>query len=195
MSNEDGDPPRDAVPLSRLPNPYLRRKSSLISPLTPIVTNDLYSSRQDGSPSRNGALGEQLRKSLASPSESGTEADDEGYGLVIRALPAPPFKPRKGLRRRTTKDDEEGTPPLTPTKLDNEVLRLSDVGIHEPGPRDPMPDTQSSLPGRSKATRRRRAEILRRVIEGALLALSGALVLVNQRVIWIMSFSDQSTFR
>jgi hypothetical protein len=192
MPNEDGQHSKDTVPLSRLPNPYHRRKSSLIAPLTPLVTNDLHLSRQEGSPARNGGLGEHSRRNLASPSESGTEADDEGYGLVIKALPAPPFKPRKGLRRRSARDDEEGTSPLTPTKLDNEVLRLSDVGIHEPGPREPIPETQESLPARSKATRRRRAEILRRVIEGALVALSGALVLFNQRVIGIMAFSDQS---
>jgi hypothetical protein len=190
--SESGAMPNDTandsnnVFLSRLPSPYHRRRSGLIAPLTPIIPDDSNRLQEDNASGR-GSQSERSRANVASPSESGTEADDEGYGLIIKALPAPPFKPRKGLRRRSTADGEDASPPLTPTKLDNEVLRLSDVGIRDPGPKGPIPDTQESQPARSKGVRRRRAEILRRLIEGALLAISGALVLGNQRIWWELS--------
>jgi|ERR1700761_1165023 len=186
-SDAGSDP--DTFFLSRLPSPYHRRRSALIAPFTPIIPDDAQRSQEDNA-SRHGSQSERSRMNVASPSESGTEADDEGYGLVIKALPAPPFKPRKGLRRKSTGDGEDASPPLTPTRLDNEVLRLSDVGIHEPGIKDPAPDTQESQPARSKGVRRRRAEILRRLTEGALLAISGALVLGNQRILWALSRSE-----
>jgi dolichol kinase len=194
MSTEGRDEKSNAVFLSRLPSPYHRRKSGLIAPLTPIIPPDLPPSRQEeGSGSGHASLSEQSRRNIASPSESGTEADDEGYGLVIKALPAPPYKPRKGLRRRTATDGEEASPPLTPTKLDNEVLRLSDVGIHELGAKEADPATQESLSARAKGVKRRRAEILRRVVEGALVALSGALVMGTQRILWTLSKPQRST--
>jgi hypothetical protein len=115
---------------SRSPHPYHRLKADLTAPTTNSSKHDRFRS--------------------CPPSESGTEADDEnevhaemGEGMVIRALPAPPFRPRKGLRAElvigskilpTGVDDEGDTRARGMEKeeiLEGEVFRLSDVGLDE----------------------------------------------------------------
>lgn len=187
MTHDQEDQDQSPVYLSRFPSPYSRRRSGIIQPLTPIVPQQNEQDlERDGRETRGRSSSRRSSRNVGSPSESGTEADDEAYGLVIKALPAPPFKPRKGVKRRNTGGVEEPSPPMTPTKLTDEILRLSDVGIHEPGPKEFLPDTPDAVPARSKGVRRRRAEILRRVLEGALLASPGMLVLSNQRIWWHM---------
>lgn len=182
---EDQDP--TTVYLSRFPSPYHRRRSGIIQPLTPIVPQpNEQDTERDGSDTRCQSLSRRSSRNIGSPSESGTEADDEAYGLIIKALPAPPFKARKGVKRRNTGGIEEPSPPLTPTRLTDEILRLSDVGIHETGHKEFVPDSPDAVPTRSKGVRRRRAEILRRVLEGILLASPGLLVLGNQGIWWNM---------
>lgn len=85
--------------LSRSPHPYHRKRLDQIlrpdtsqylpSPALTPYHSDSEKFAKDDLPTSTSRLG--------SPSESGTEADDEGFGL-IKALPAPPIKPRKGLR-------------------------------------------------------------------------------------------------
>jgi dolichol kinase len=181
ISLEAEEEPTDHL-FTRRPSPYSYHAPSNLAPLTPLITT-----RPESQLSRHGSQSGRSRRTHLSLSESGTEADDESQSLIIKALPAPPYKPRKGLRRRTNADGgDDVTPPLTPTGLDNEVLRLSDVGIHEPGPKEPVPDTLISATSRSRSVWTRRAEILRRLVEGVLLALSGALVLGNQRIWWLL---------
>jgi hypothetical protein len=188
----------DAVNMNndRFPQPYSRRKSDLIAPTAriPPLISGLYSHpteriKGDGESDCDSKSGLNSRKWM-SPSESGTEADDESFNF-IRALPAPPIKLRKGLRGSK---EEEGD--LTPTQLDREVIRLSDLGIPEPRASEPVPELEDpQQETRSKRVRRRRGEILRRVLEGALLALSGALVLANQHVWWMLSRAEKCKMR
>lgn len=112
----------------------------------------------------------------SSTSDNGTEADDEsGSGGMLRGLPAPPLRLRKGFK------DSRGlgtcSPLLTPSYLD------------EPGHRFPYNQTQKrigdeqrllledeeSVRIRGKFTRRRRAELLRRMTETLLLGSVGCI--------------------
>jgi hypothetical protein len=177
----------------RFPQPYARRKSDIIAPTArlPTMTSTrvraqrpapIKNEEQSDVDSKNGASS----RRWISPSESGTEADDESFNF-LKALPAPPLKSRKGLRGSK---EEEGE--LTPTQLDREVIRLSDLGIPEPKEEDPMPEVEDpKQETQSIRVRRRRAEILRRVLEGALLAFCGALVLTNQRALWLLSRAEK----
>lgn len=112
----------------------------------------------------------------SSTSDNGTEADDEsGSGGMLRGLPAPPLRLRKGFK------DSRGlgtcSPLLTPSYLD------------EPGHRFPYNQTQKRIGNeqrllsedeesvriRGKFTRRRRAELLRRMTETLLLGSVGCI--------------------
>lgn len=125
----------------------------------------------------------QSKKASPSPSESGTEADDEGYGFV-RALPAPPLRPRKGLRHvRGNGRDGDATPLLTPSQVDEEGRKLP--GHYFQRTRNPssttggigLTDDEAVAARQSylKYLKRRRNEIVRRVTEVALLAAIAAL--------------------
>lgn len=161
----------------------------------------LVDSRLLGAASSSSSLAR--RAAQLSPSESGTEADDEGSSaglFFFKALPAPPFHPRKGLRglapAAAQEPREGGTPLLTPTKLDGEVLRLSDVGIREPG-RERLvveEEHEEERVGRSKRVRRRRAEIVRRLLEVGLMAGAGAAVLWRQGAWWVMDWGERGAF-
>ncbi|EOD50548.1 putative phosphatidate cytidylyltransferase protein [Neofusicoccum parvum UCRNP2] len=124
-----------------------------------------------------------------SMSESGTEADDEGYSFV-KALPAPPIRPHKGLRDLRGGDaalalSDSGL--LTPNQLDEEGRRLSAAPGYFKG-RGKGARRQEDGAGevevdeevrkeRERYAKRRRAEMLRRGCEVALLAAIGLVVL------------------
>jgi hypothetical protein len=117
------------------------------------------------------------------PSESGTEADDEGYGF-IKALPAPPLKPRKGLRDgRPSGLDGDVTPLLTPTKLDEDAQRFSfDRPASKKTENDRSSTDEETRAARAKFVKRRRAELHRRISEVALLGFLGLLILWNESI-------------
>lgn len=117
-------------------------------------------------PDRNGS-------SARISSESGTEADDESGGF-FKGLPAPPARPRKGLRGGGIKD-EAISPLVTPRSLQNEKRSLSVDGRQSIGDQQIAFDAEErSL--REKYVRRRRGEILRRAVEICLLLLVAILV-------------------
>ena len=169
--------------LSRSPHPYHRGKRFLSS-LTPInatapsrtdasehtrALDPLNGDRSDGT-SYFDADSRARRKSITSPSDSGTEADDES-GSVLRGLPAPPIKQRKGLKAPSG----TSSPLLTPSYLDDESRRL---GLERQARRrkslqSPTITDDETLKIREKFTRRRRAELLRRVTETILLGSVG----------------------
>lgn len=107
-------------------------------------------------------------------SESGTEADDERPPQFLRALPPPLLRPAKGLKYV---GDGSPTPLLTPSQLDSQGRRLSE------GYFDPQPETTTVqdkedelLAARRLFEKRRRAERIRRISEGALLAAIGLVI-------------------
>lgn len=119
------------------------------------------------------------RRVSQSPSESGTEADDEGYGF-IKALPAPPLRPRKGLRDvRGTGLAGDVTPLLTPSQVDEEGRKLAGQYFRprKEGSRggEPSPTDEEAKAARKKYLKRRRNEVVRRTTETALLGVIGIL--------------------
>ena len=107
------------------------------------------------------------RKFNDSPSDSGTEADDE-KGVILLGLPAPPVRPRKGL-----KDSKEAASPLlTPSYLDDERRQAAwEVQTRRQASlQNPSADEESSKI-REKFTRRRQAELIRRITETLLLVV------------------------
>jgi len=129
--------------------------------------------------------GKRGKQPVMSPSESGTEADDEGYGS-IKALPAPPLRPRKGLRdTRGAAPDGITSPLLTPTALDQDTRRSSFDSTSNSRKADNgrMVTDEERRAVRAKSVRRRRAEILRRASELALLVAIGVAVL-SERLVW-----------
>ncbi|KAJ5583035.1 YjgF/Yer057p/UK114 family [Penicillium sp. DV-2018c] len=105
-------------------------------------------------------------RSSRTTSDSGTEADDESTG-ILRGLPAPPLRPRKGLRA----NDTEYWPP-SPQPWPSFV---------RPTPRSSRrsPDEEfeeEAFKGRRKL-QQRRIEVFRRLLEAALLLSVGGVVL------------------
>ncbi|KAG9754766.1 hypothetical protein KCU73_g5597, partial [Aureobasidium melanogenum] len=118
-------------------------------------------------------------------SESGTEADDERPSQYLKALPPASLRPAKGLRQ----EDGSPTPLLTPSQLDNQGHRLSEGYFdHKPTP-TPTEHAEEDdlLLARRLFEKRRRAERIRRISEGALLAFIGLIIILApsvRRALW-----------
>ncbi|KAF2652071.1 hypothetical protein K491DRAFT_681645 [Lophiostoma macrostomum CBS 122681] len=168
----------------RSPHPYHRRQQELRSTQACAESSqtDLLraTTLQPAGHTISDQDGRKRRKTSQSPSESGTEADDEGYGFV-KALPAPPFRPRKGLRHgRGSRLDGAASPLLTPAQIDDEGRQLAQEYFGPPTeassrPGAPSPTDDEATAARQKYLRRRRNELVRRATEAALLGLLGLL--------------------
>ncbi|RAH51470.1 putative phosphatidate cytidylyltransferase [Aspergillus brunneoviolaceus CBS 621.78] len=141
---------------SRSPHPYTRPGSSL-----PVDPGDR------AKPSRW----------PRTSSDSGTEADDESTGL-LRGLPAPPLRPRKGLRSSIhgAGEIDQWLPILRPwpsiTRSTSRSSRRSSGEDAEVGPAEL----------REQEYRRKRVAILQRLLETALLLSVGVVVLGQESV-------------
>lgn len=159
----------------RSPHPYLRHRDEIegqsleqpsalsLGPRTLVHT-------------RPGEDGMKRRELVSqSPSESGTEADDEGCNLV-KALPAPPLRPHKGLRSlRPREIGGWASPLLTPTQIDDEGGKFSDAFINGSNNREKRKGSiyhtdEEARAAKQKYLQRRRNELVRRTTETALLA-------------------------
>ena len=165
--------------LSRSPHPYHKNKSFL-SNLTPI--NSATIEREDATESTRvldptsslrpvgttyfDTDSRTRRKSTTSPSNSGTEADDES-GVFLKGLPAPHVRQRKGLKGPSA----TSSPLFTPSYLDDENRRLvvERQSRRRRSLQSPIVTDEETVKIREKFTRRRRAELLRRVTETLLL--------------------------
>ena len=181
--NEDNDH-SPKVRLARSPHPYHRQslensrdiipngikhkgRRAPLSPLSPIIAPSV------GSPHSNrleyfDTDSRKRRKISTSPSGSGTEADDE-RGSLLKGLPAPPAKPRKGLKEsgHLTASAAE-SPLLTPSYIDIEerkVVGEQNLKIRGVLRKKGSLDDDGIQKVREKLTRRRRAELLRRLSE------------------------------
>lgn len=175
---------------SRSPHPYHRRNPSEGLNLEPELHQD---PNEDAlpTPTKEGRILESegitprlpQKQTSLTPSESGTEADDEAYGF-IKALPAPPLKLRKGLRDgRALGLDGDVTPLLTPTNLDEDASRFSfdHLSMRKAGNDRSSTDEETRV-ARAKFVKRRRAEMHRRISEVALLGFLGLLILWNESI-------------
>ncbi|KAI2792425.1 hypothetical protein POX_b02463 [Penicillium oxalicum] len=118
-------------------------------------------------------------KSSRTPSDSGTEADDESTG-VLRGLPAPPPRPRKGTTSGANLDTDAwlSALPKWPSFV-RQTLRASRRSSSE--------EIEHEIATRKQLRRQRRIEIMRRLAEMALLLSVGAIVLLpgdTRRIAW-----------
>ena len=171
--------------LSRSPHPYHRRGLSLThgngtvlpkkpsTTLSPISTNPPTTYFDVDHRKR--------RKSTDSPSDSGTEADDE-KGAILLGLPAPAARPRKGLKG----SNEPASPLLTPSYLDDDRRKAA---WEEQSRRKAVLQSQNAdeeaAKIREKFVKRRRAELIRRLSEvSLLLAVSHIAVQRSHLLAW-----------
>jgi dolichol kinase len=156
--------------LSRSPQPYHRRSASLVG------------SEQNAS--SIGLPGDGPSASIPPSScESGTEADDERGKGFLKGLPAPPLRARKGLRGGTPIDRTPGISPLpTPPILKSEQWTFP---VQQPTSFTTTPSEKDleQIRAREKYIRRKRAEIIRRIVEVFLLLVIG-LVTARPHGIW-----------
>ncbi|KAJ6007742.1 hypothetical protein N7540_011718 [Penicillium herquei] len=114
-------------------------------------------------------------KSSRTPSDSGTEADDESTGL-LRGLPAPPLRPRKGLRSggNGSADADAWLPSLHPWPS---FVRPSGRGSRRSSEEE---QAEGEALEAKQLSAKRRVEILRRLLETLLLLSVGAVVLLRK---------------
>jgi hypothetical protein len=169
--------------LRRSPQPYLRHKDEIRKPSPDRLASSRATRDRPNPPSRtiSDADGRKRRKTSSrsqSPSESGTEADDEGYSFV-RALPPPPLRPHKGLRETEGSGHGALSPLLTPTQIDDEGRKFSDEYFNNKKRAnrkgEPSFTDEEARSARQKYLKRRRNELVRRTTETALLAGIGIL--------------------
>lgn len=183
LSFNENKPPAPGLRLSRSPHPYHRHRDAPLEiqqregddstgqTLCEVGKNarsgDVYNSgiyMNSEAPKR--------WKDSVSPSDSGTEADDENDHL-LRVLPAPPLKARKGFK--DGRGSAFSSPSLTPTYLDDngQRLALESRGKCRGNVESSILADEESTLIRNKFTRRRRAELLRRLSEVFLLGAVG----------------------
>ena len=113
-------------------------------------------------------------KSSRTPSDSGTEADDESTG-ILRGLPAPPLRPRKGLRSggNGAADTDGWLPALQPwPSFIRQNSRTSRRSSEEETEAD-------AVEAEKQRSHKKRVEILRRLLETVLLLSVGGVVLLQ----------------
>lgn len=154
-------PPSDSFRnLSRSPHPYNRRGSKL--------------AEADGFPTTNEESFQQQwgrRRTPRTSSDSGTEADDESTGL-LKGLPAPPARPRKGLRGIR---EHDGSPDSTSAQDQSWLSQRGTRSRNNAGGSAGKMDAETAEVSR-RIARRRRVEILRRLSETSLLLTVGLIV-------------------
>lgn len=161
----------------RSPHPYFRQGSTVES--DQFVNDHIkrFSTLDGDQTSEDDSAQETGSRAIASSSggsESGTEADDERPS-VLKSLPPPAFRPRKGLKT----GDGPASPLLTPSQLDIEGRRLSQGYFnHEKagGRTTKAPDLKELGIERQKFEQKRRAERIRRLAEGGLVGLIGLII-------------------
>ncbi|KAJ5480689.1 hypothetical protein N7539_006583 [Penicillium diatomitis] len=158
----------DLRQFTRSPHPYHRSSRPAVT-RTPSERSDrLHPLSTYSKPSRT-------------PSDSGTEADDESTG-ILRGLPAPPVRSHKGLRAgRNDSLDADAWLSALPTwpSFVRQTLRVSRRSSSE--------ELENDIATRKRDRRRRRIEVMRRLAETTLLLSVGAVVLIPEdvrRVAW-----------
>ena len=193
LTSLENETPDQLRHFSRSPHPYHRQQSDIHSHTehsrqlteacnersnsSPVRVSSQTGIEQEGG-AQIGAGSRRWQDSSKSPSDSGTEADDEGNGL-LKGLPAPPHRARKGLR------DAKGgilattpSPLLTPPYLeaDRRALRLDNIGELRGSAHARHRENEEVEKARERFRKRRRAELIRRSSEVLLLGIIGCIV-------------------
>ena len=156
--------------LSRSPHPYHRRGPSFEYRDRSVFSPKGFSSAIGSKTSKHAGGGfsdvdrRKRRKSRKVESDSGTEADDE-KGAILLGLPAPPTRPRKGLKDA----GESSSPLLTPSYLDDNHVEVAwEKQFRRHATLHDKSADEEAIKIRKKFVRRRRAEFLRRITETSL---------------------------
>ena len=188
--NIQGEP---EVRLSRSPHPYrrrpLRRETINCGPSLGLAKEKEQAHRKQlqeawthdrhgvyRSWSSNSLSGKQRKASSSSPSESGTEADDEGGGL-LKGLPAPPLKLRKGLKEHADNGSPSTPSPLlTPSHVEDDGRNFHNESLISKGRkgRGLVKEDELQLV-REKLAQKRRGEFRRRTVETVLILVGGCI--------------------
>lgn len=159
--------------LSRSPHPYHRRRANL-----PHATLRPHATFQSGSsPLRSRQItddewsGGPIKSARSTESDSGTEADDEHF---LKGLPAPRWRPRKGLRSEGRTLSSGPSPLVSSAILSEEHDRLSDSQKETAS--TTLVNKADTWKTSEKSQRKRRTELGRRLTEVVLLAVVGAIV-------------------
>lgn len=168
------------VRLSRSPHPYFRHRPGPLPPssyeysATQARPDEELFAKISASASAPyfDADNRKRRKTSLTPSDSGTEADDES-GAFLKGLPAPPTNFRKGLKGGKSLGTQ--SPLLTPSYIDDECQRrASETHFRYSSRQQSQSSTdEESVQYRHKVLRRRRAELSRRATEIFLLLCAG----------------------
>jgi dolichol kinase len=154
-------PKEPRVSLSRSPHPYHLRGESIYedgeTPLQQKKASDASISRSDST-------------------ESGTEADDE-RGPILRGLPAPPARNRKGLIGLTPRGlTPDPTPlPSPPATLEGTIRETFDYFGAKPEWTSTEKEASPERKDREAYIRRKKGQIIRRATETLLLGFLAAL--------------------
>jgi hypothetical protein len=169
--------------LSRSPHPYHRIGSNIADRRNRSPAKSEYQASDSGSIPAQTRRSGWTRTSPRASSESGTEADDEST-VLLKGLPAPPTRSRKGLRNTAGRDD----PALwlhheTPTYWSLFVRSPLRLSPKRSSSDESIRKTASTASiARGVVLRRKRNEILRRSVETALLLSVGAIVFLREDV-------------
>ena len=173
--------------LARSPHPYAFLRSEVLNGTqkTPDYCepqsvrahtphNDTRSVRDRASKPFSDTDSRKRRKDSTTPSDSGTEADDEG-GPLLKSLPAPPPRLRKGLKDEANSGTT--SPLLTPSYLDDEKRRKILEAQFKRGLQlqSHVSSDKETLKIRDKFVKKRRAELIRRTTETILFLSVGCL--------------------
>ena len=183
---DENKPPKRIAELSRSPQPYSKQRGDVLQDSANVAAQlhnapvslpgmDYPSlNLEKNDPTYFDADHRKRRKGASSQSDSGTEADDERERSSLLGLPAPPIRPRKGLKGQDGSGNE--SPLLTPSYLDAESRRLNSKAQQKK--RHGSPQSQSCTDEetrrlRHKFNQRRSAELIRRVSETILIGTVG----------------------
>lgn len=166
--------------LSRSPHPYHRQHFELPHPSEHFSSEALptggsarHLSEDEGGVLRPAVEG--YRESTNS--DSGTEADDEHF---LKGLPAPKLRPHKGLRGENGSLSSSPSPAVSPKQLIDDPLHS--LNARKDVLRATITDEQERRKAALKMNQKRRVEIVRRLIEAALLLTLGGLICLDSRV-------------
>jgi hypothetical protein len=167
--------------LSRSPHPYHRQRADLHhATLRPRATFPTSPSPLRSSQNTDDECSaEGVRSARSTESDSGTEADDEHF---LKGLPAPKWRPHKGLRGEGGTFSGSQSPLVSPAILDEERGKVLDYLK-----KDTLSSTRVYQEVVRKAAEKyrwkRRTELGRRCTEVALLTVVGAIVMSSRNVV------------
>lgn len=186
---DENDPPNRVPRLSRSPHPYSKRQSDVLqdygnAPVSPTVVDSSLNVEKNVHTYFD-ADHRKRRKGSTSASDSGTEADDERGRSSFLGLPAPPIRPRKGLKG--SNGSGTASPLLTPSYLDAESRRLDSrtQNKRRGSLQSQSCSDEETIKLRQKFYQKRRAELIRRVSETVLMGAIG-FIACSSDVGWLL---------